>query len=152
MDYEKYLMIVGVRAKKGTPFKIRVRGTSMTPIIKDGDIATIQKSDKYSVGDVLLYPFGNEGLLLHRLLKINGSRYYCKGDNSFRLEEVMCSGIFGKVIAVTRKSVTFCLPTVLAEFLEMSYSVYCEFTKHDNSVRKTKLTEVYKNYEQKFLV
>ncbi len=152
MDYEKYLKIVGVRAKNGSPFRIRVRGTSMMPILNDGDIVTIQKSDIYSAGDILLYPFENEGLLLHRLLKINGSRYYCKGDNTFRIEEVMSNGIFGKVISVTRKSVTFCLPTVSAEFLEMSYSVYWEFIKHDNSVRKTKLTEVYKNYKQKFLV
>ena len=78
--------ILLMRSKIKRPFKLTVSGVSMFPLLKEGDRITILPKDEYEVGEVLVFIYGQNEILAHRLLMKEGGQYYCKGDNSFRIE------------------------------------------------------------------
>ena len=75
---------------------IKVRGISMLPILREGDNLKIENSEKYDVGDILVYNYNGEGLLVHRFLREDGV-LVCKGDNAFRFEKISQDEVIGKV-------------------------------------------------------
>ena len=77
--------------------KFTVRGISMCPLIQPDDIVEIAASEKYEPPDILLYPYKEEGLLLHRLIKVD-ERLFCKGDNAFRLEDICQKEVIGRLL------------------------------------------------------
>lgn len=79
---------------------VSVRGDSMYPILCNGDKieVVLRTSEQYSVGDVIVFPYKNEGLIIHRILKIQEGRYFCKGDNSFRIEDILLDQAVGKAV------------------------------------------------------
>lgn len=79
---------------------IAVRGISMEPALLAGDRITVTAAKQYAIGDIVVFPYKNEGLVVHRLLKIENGRYFCKGDNALRLEDMTASAILGRVTAV----------------------------------------------------
>jgi signal peptidase I len=58
-------------------------GTSMQPMFYKGDLALVRPAGSYRVGDVALYesPVLHRPVL-HRIIVIQGARYYFKGDNN----------------------------------------------------------------------
>ncbi len=78
-------------------FSAKVKGNSMFPVLVNGDVVDIliSQDEQYHIGDILVFPYQNEGVLIHRLLKKENGRYFCKGDNSFRLEDVPADAIIG---------------------------------------------------------
>lgn len=58
----------------------------------------------YEIGSILVYLYKSEGILTHRLLQIENKRYYCKGDSSFRLEDIDYESILGKIVKVIRNN------------------------------------------------
>jgi signal peptidase I len=58
-------------------------GTSMEPLFHKGDLALVRPASSYGVGDIVLYesPILHRPVL-HRILVIQGARYYFKGDNN----------------------------------------------------------------------
>lgn len=89
--------ILMLRANCGKPFDLRVSGTSMHPILHDGDTITVCRRDSYQIGDILVFLYKDNTVLVHRLLKIQNGRYFCKGDNAFRLEDITDDQIVGAV-------------------------------------------------------
>lgn len=79
---------------------VSIHGDSMYPILCNGDKieVIIRTSEQYSVGDVIVFPYKNEGLIIHRILKIQEGRYFCKGDNSFRIEDILLDQVIGKAV------------------------------------------------------
>ena len=69
----------------GTSYAIIV-GNSMEPKLHRGDLAIIRRQSVYRAGDVVLYDSRELGTkVLHRILRVEGSRFVLKGDNnSFR--------------------------------------------------------------------
>ena len=63
---------------------IKVMGFSMVPTLNINDKLIIKKQDRYELGDILVYTYG-DNIVVHRLLKTNGKLYLCKGDNSFEV-------------------------------------------------------------------
>lgn len=60
-----------------------VRGSSMAPILEDGDLAVVHGQDRYRVGDVVLYRDAVLGQsLLHRVVGRAGDRFVMKGDHN----------------------------------------------------------------------
>ena len=102
------------------------------------------KESNYAVGDILVFMY--KGILVvHRLLKINSGRYFCKGDNAFRLEDFPAGETIGKVA----KSNGQPLPKYPDELINLSLLVNREFHKCAFNVAKTKQTKTYKEYERK---
>jgi len=106
--------------KNNRDVDITVTGVSMEPALRAGDIVTIRCGETYEVGDILVFLYKNNELLVHRLLRIKDQRYFCKGDNAFRLEDVSYEQIFGKVIKVNGEDV----PSPSSQQIELSYVKY----------------------------
>lgn len=125
--------------------QIRVSGISMSPTLKSSDAITIEKNTNYNIGDILVFIYKEE-LLVHRLIK-KDSRYYCKGDNSFRLEDITEEQILGKVILVNGKNIE---PWSNWQ-IELSYLVNRVFRKCGYNIEETKKSNIYKLYDEMIL-
>ncbi len=122
---------------------ITIRGTSMEPVLHDGESYKLKKQEEYAIGDILVYEYKNEGLLAHRLLKIEQNRYFCKGDNSFRLEDIPKDQIIGKIETVD--------PNNTPEFIEASYKISKLFRKCRYSHEEIIKQDEYIEYRRKYL-
>ena len=71
-----------------TSIELYVSGNSMNPFIQEGDKITIIQELMYYPGDILVFVYKSKNILVHRLLKRENNIYFCKGDNSFRLEDI----------------------------------------------------------------
>lgn len=122
---------------------ITIKGTSMEPVLHDGESYKLKKQEEYAIGDILVYEYKNEGLLAHRLLKIEQNRYFCKGDNSFRLEDIPKDQIIGRIETVD--------PNNTPEFIEASYKISKLFRKCRYSHEEIIKQDEYIEYRRKYL-
>jgi len=136
--------ILNVMMKYKGRCDITIRGTSMEPILHEGESYTLKKQEEYAIGDILVYEYKNEGLLAHRLLKIEQNRYFCKGDNSFRLEDITEDQIIGKIAIVDSNNTS--------EFIEASYKISKLFRKCRYSYEEIINHAEYMEYKRKYLV
>lgn len=136
--------ILNVLMKYKGSCDITIKGTSMEPILHDGESYTLIRQEKYTVGDILVYEYKNEGLLAHRLLKIEQNRYFCKGDNSFRQEDITQDQIIGKIEIVD--------PNNTPEFIEASYKISKLFRKCRYNYEEIIKQDEYIEYRRKYLV
>lgn len=139
MDSRLIQKLLFVQTGAGRTIEIHVTGTSMNPILYENDIISIMKSDTYEIGDILVFVYKNNELLVHRLLDIQKGKYFCKGDNSFRLEDITKEQIIGKVIN---------LPQCSKRLIYLSYLVNRTFVKCRYDIDKTKETSIYKLYKK----
>ena len=125
----------------GREMPITVTGVSMNPTLYENDIVTVKRANSYEIGDILVFAYKGE-LLIHRLLKIESGRYFCKGDNSFRLEDMEISDIYGKVILKNGLP----LETMPEYLIALSYQVNRVFRKCGYNIQKTKESGIYRFY------
>ena len=135
--------ILFANLRAGREMTISVTGVSMNPTMWEGDQVTICQSDTYAVGDVLVFLYKGE-LLIHRLLKIENGRYFCKGDNAFRLEDTEVENIAGKVVLLNEKALIPLPDTIIT----LSYLVNRTFRKCAYDVQKTKQSGIYRFFHQ----
>ena len=113
----------------------------MNPTLFEGDKVIIKKSNEYIIGDIIVFNYKNEGILIHRLLKYDG-RYFCKGDNAFRLEDIEYNQIIGKAVLVNN--------TTIQPWddwkVRLSYSLNREFVKLRYNMDKIKKSNIYRIY------
>lgn len=133
-----------LRAKVPYSFEIIVHGTSMQPILHDGDTITLCRKDEYVPGDILVFAYNYGAILVHRLLKIENGRYICKGDNAFRLESVKPEQIAGAVILDND-------PHRNSAFLEASLKINHIFHRCRFDKELTRKTKEYQAYYQTYL-
>lgn len=105
MNPKQNFQLLSVILKQKGKVEITVSGISMFPTLVDGDLITIIPYPEYFPGDILVYTYRNEGLLVHRLLQ-KKNLYYCKGDNAFRTEHIPQNRILGKVTMVNNIPLT----------------------------------------------
>lgn len=79
-------------------FEVTVIGSSMQPILNQGDKVRINREEDYKVGDIILFRYRQEGNLIHRIIGIENGIFCCKGDNAIRIEYILPRHILGKVI------------------------------------------------------
>jgi signal peptidase I len=97
---------------EGNDLRIRVTGTSMSPCLRSGDIATIRNVPVGSlkIGDIILCHRDKQTLMLHRLLKIQNRApvsgvmtLYTKGDAVDRMDSpFQAAQYLGKAILIER--------------------------------------------------
>lgn len=138
----KQLLMLRAQIKK--PFELTVDGTSMLPILHPGESIEVCTKDNYSIGDILVFFYKEDTLLVHRLLKIGNGRYFCKGDNSFRLEDIEKKDIIGAVLITSDVNNT-------PEFIAASYSINRIFRKCGYNAEITMTTPEYSQYADKYL-
>ncbi|WP_113673343.1 S24/S26 family peptidase [Vallitalea guaymasensis] len=131
--------ILEFRKKIGKPFDIILRGDSMLPLIMDKDIVSVRFSKEYSLGDIVLFSYKDEGELIHRIIKKQNNLFYCKGDNAFRIESITEQNIIGIVTKVTRgsqeiqiKKLSLLTKKILCY---LSMRVNYLFIKHDRNIQ-----------------
>ena len=133
-----------LRAKIQKPFELIVSGTSMLPVLREGDTVQICGKEEYEAGDILVFLYKENEVLVHRLLKIEEGRYFCKGDNSFRLEDIAKEQIIGVVILEKD-------PHRTDTFLKDSYQINRIFRRCKYDIEETKKTPEYLLYRQTYL-
>lgn len=136
--------ILYCQLRSGRDVNITVTGVSMEPTLYEGDVVTLKHADFYEVGDILVYIYKHNELLIHRLLRIDNGRYYCKGDNSFRLEDLGYEQIAGKVVLKNGEPLSPFSQTSIT----LSYLVNRVFRKNRYSIDETKKSGICRFYEQ----
>lgn len=131
--------------------RVSVSGTSMYPTLLPTDSVIVARSKTYQIGSILVFTYKSEGYLIHRLLRVVNGRYYCKGDNSFRLEDVDEELILGRVLFVKRGEQTFAPPQVDDEFIKLSLKVNREFVLAGCNHQKVMESNIYKAYKNIYL-
>lgn len=79
---------------------ITVRGTSMEPALTAGDRITVTVCPTYNIGDIVVFAYKDDPLVVHRVLTVENGRFFCKGDNALRLEDIDPAQILGRVTAI----------------------------------------------------
>lgn len=86
--------------KLGNIETIKAIGFSMLPLIQQNDMISVQRANTYSVGDIIVYEYKTQGLLVHRIIAIKEKELWCRGDNAVRIEKIGYADIIGKVVAI----------------------------------------------------
>jgi hypothetical protein len=97
---------------------IRVRGGSMAPFIRDGDIVTVSEiaPSAPGIGDVICYETTPRRLFVHRVVACDGQRLFVKGDALTFTEVVERDQVLGKVVALERRGTLRRLDTAAARW------------------------------------
>lgn len=126
------------------PFRLTVSGNSMFPIIQDGEkIEILPKQKTYEKGDIVVFYY-KSNIIVHRILIVDNKRYYCKGDNSFRLEDVSPDFIIGKVNIEKD-------PNKTDTFILDSLKMHETFRRNGYDIDKTQSTKEYMYYKENYL-
>lgn len=134
-----------LHSKQQNSFELKVSGVSMLPVLHDGDTISACRQEVYTPGDILVYVYKHGEVLVHRLLRIENERYFCKGDNAFRLEDIAAAQIIGAV-KLARD------PHRSKAFLDASYQMSRVFRLCGYNVEITKQTREYLTYYQTYLM
>lgn len=130
---------------------ITVMGNSMYPAVLQNDKVFISRKDDYDVGAILVYVYRSEQYLIHRLLRCMNNRYYCKGDNSFRLEEVEKQDILGQVEFILRNNHIIIPKYATPEFIRLSFKIGLEFLCNGFNRDNIQNSEIYIKYKHLYL-
>lgn len=144
MDDKLLQKVLMAQVSAGKAVEIAVTGVSMNPALYEGDSITVQKKADYEVGDILVFSYKNDELLVHRLLEKRDGLYFCKGDNAFRLEDVPLKQIVGKVTAVNGNPT----PPCPQRLITLSLLVNRAFFRFRYDVEKTRQSSIYQLYEK----
>jgi signal peptidase I len=108
LNKKEFLHISNHIISQGGSFPCRVRGSSMTPFIRDGDVAMIQPvaAESLGFGDVILFESRNR-LYLHRIVRKKTVRdriyFFARGDSILGSPEMIDSiQVLGQVKSVNR--------------------------------------------------
>ena len=126
---------------------VSVDGISMEPLLKKGDSIFVKYQSSYSVGDIVLFDYADEGLLVHRILRVDDDLFFCKGDNSFRLELISYDSIIGKVLSCNGEF----LKPLSMELICLSYEVGRLFKSNKFSKKLTIQSAAYCCYKEKLI-
>lgn len=150
MNPSLFMKYTKIRLQSGQTVVVTVGGESMAPVLHNGDGVVVTWRDNYAVGDILMYDYKEEGALLHRLLEIRDGYFFCKGDNSYRLEEVAEADVYGVAIAVVRDGVE--VPLVCPEGLPLSsLAVHHHLKELGLDLDALHKSELYQTYKKRYL-
>lgn len=65
---------------------IWIHGTSMEPTLTAGDVAIVYRASTYEVGDVIAFAAPEGGVVIHRVVDVEGDSYVPQGDNRDRTD------------------------------------------------------------------
>lgn len=91
--------------RRGEPLRIKARGGSMLPFLRDGDVAVVNPValTEIRVGDVVCYETSPGRIFLHRVVERAEDRIQAKGDALSFTHLVGPSEFLGRVVAIERR-------------------------------------------------
>lgn len=91
---------------KGACFRLKARGFSMLPFIRDGDIVTISPISRFPIGfgkSAAFIDSKTSKLVIHRIIGKDNGLYIIKGDSVFNIDGLMPKeNILGCVTKIER--------------------------------------------------
>jgi signal peptidase I len=105
--------LAGPFLKAGNVLRLRARGGSMLPFLRDGDLLEIWPAApvEIRVGDVLCYEPSPGALCLHRVVARDERGFVTRGDALTHVEVVPAGSVLGRVRAVERRGRAWRLDT-----------------------------------------
>ena len=90
--------------RRGERLRIKTRGSSMTPFLRDGDTAVVSPVvvTNVKVGDVICYEAPAGKLFVHRVIAREADGFVAKGDALTIRERVHRTAVVGTVTAIER--------------------------------------------------
>lgn len=90
--------------RRGRCLKIKARGGSMIPFLRDGDVALVTPAEAATVrvGDVVCFETVCGRLFLHRVVQRQAARVVTKGDALIFTAVIGLHQVLGKVRAIER--------------------------------------------------
>ena len=70
-------------------------GTSMLPLLHDGDEVAVRAENNLRIGDIALY-YGRSGVTLHRIVALENGLVMFLGDHSGTIEKVPRDAVIGR--------------------------------------------------------
>lgn len=97
--------VAGQLLRQGGRLRIKARGASMLPFVRDGDVAlvTATAAHEIRVGDVICYETSPGRLFLHRVIARAGDRFVARGDALPFSELISRAQLLGRAVAVERQ-------------------------------------------------
>ena len=94
--------LAGELLRGGAPVRIKARGGSMLPFIRDGDVVLVNPAGNSEIrlGDVICYETSPGTLFLHRVVRRRAERFVTKGDALDFTDLVFPGQVLGKAVAV----------------------------------------------------
>ncbi len=66
---------------------VNVRGISMEPTLRTGDLLVMRRAEQYAVGQIVAFTSDmNSAVVVHRIVDVLDDRYLLKGDNNAFLD------------------------------------------------------------------
>jgi hypothetical protein len=112
--------------RRGSPLRVKARGGSMTPFVRDGDVALVEPAAPADVGigDVICYETTSGTLRLHRLIARDPRGVVARGDALAGVEVVEGTRLLGKVVAVERHGTIRRFDTRLARWRNRAIAAF----------------------------
>jgi hypothetical protein len=91
--------------RRGNTVRLRARGGSMLPFLRDGDLLEIRPASgaEVRIGDVICYEPPSGGLCLHRVIAREERGLVTRGDALTYVDTVAAGALLGRVIARERR-------------------------------------------------
>ena len=91
--------------RRGTTLRVRARGGSMLPFLRDGDVLVVRPAAaaEIGIGDVICYEPPAGGLCLHRVIAREDRGFVTRGDALAYVEVVPDAAVLGWVIVRERR-------------------------------------------------
>jgi signal peptidase I len=104
--------------QRGNALRVRARGDSMLPFLRDGDILHVRPvpAAAVRVGDVICYAPSPGKLHLHRVVVRDARGFVTRGDALPYVEDVPTAALLGRVVARERAGRLRCLDTPAARY------------------------------------
>jgi signal peptidase I len=102
--------------RRGSRLRLRARGGSMLPFLRDGDLLVVRPAAaaEVGVGDVICYVPPSGGLCLHRVIAREDRGFVTRGDALAYVEIVPAAAVLGLVIGRERRGRRVALDTPAA--------------------------------------
>ncbi|MCD6322582.1 MAG: S24/S26 family peptidase [Clostridiales bacterium] len=118
------MKVLEAMKKSNSKLHLTVAGTSMLPVIDDGDSVCFQKPPRYRLGDILVFERSPGTVVTHRLLFKTTKHLYIKGDSTVAIDKVEYSSVLGSVCEVNKPDTNitisrglYLLPVIFSSYL-----------------------------------
>lgn len=107
---------------------IRVYGTSMMPVLKNGYVFVEKGIKDFNIGDMVLYNFMGR-LYIHRIYKIKNNIVVISNDDDIDFHEIDKSSIIGKVVGFLNGYKGYVFGVLSRVFRRIKKALYVNISK-----------------------